>query len=100
MSIDKLANLLESAAGPDRTIDLEVAKFLYARTGRRPTKEIPRYTANVDDACDFVGQIAPSTHGGFGWEPDKASARLGTGLFHEAAHPAIALCLAAVRACN
>jgi len=67
-----------------------------------PTTEehgkVPSYTTNLQDAFDLAEQVASGQVGACSWEGGKASSRLGLyGSTVNAATPALALCIAALR---
>jgi hypothetical protein len=60
--------------------------------------KVPFYTTNLQEALDLAEQVAPGNVGACSWEGGKAKARLGmNGSVVNAATPALALCIAALR---
>ncbi|OWK24296.1 hypothetical protein AJ87_24270 [Rhizobium yanglingense] len=119
MSLKKLIDDLQAARGPSRQLDVDIALEMgYKRKEPEtirgpdgspikrhlwlvPTGEdvdrVPYYTTSIDYACQLVRQIAPSHVGGCSWEDGAASARIDNDPYCQAATPAIALCIAALR---
>lgn len=118
MDVAQIVLALQHAKGPDRNLDLEIAKLLgFRRTvkeiptgrGRPPAKRViwlkpdgtpervPAYTQLVDSAIELASLIAPHNVGGCSWEEGRGSAKINNGPYVHAANPALALCAAALQ---
>lgn len=107
---------LKTAQAPDRNLDIIIAQvvgwkrreedFTDPSTKERKKRvlwiipdgddagRIPYYTSRIDDAWNFALSVNPEHVGGCSWEPSLASAKIGDGPYFQAAHPAIAICMA------
>ncbi|SCW66735.1 hypothetical protein SAMN02927900_03633 [Rhizobium mongolense subsp. loessense] len=114
MTLEEIIQRLESATGPDRTLDVEIAlavgyqrraansadteqRVVWIRPDGSLPQKIPFFTAAVDDALALVMRIAPDKSGGFSWESGVGSAKLGESQYVQSVTPAIALCIAALK---
>ncbi|MDX0572189.1 hypothetical protein GOD68_18345 [Sinorhizobium medicae] len=121
MSNADLIAALEAATRPDRKMDEKLAvaagwtqvpeivpgsqgrgerRLLWFYPGEQ-TARLPKFTESIDAALEFVGIIAPGPSGGFTWGgPNRfkrGKAQLNDGEQVQAANPAIALCIAALK---
>lgn len=104
MTITELVSILKSAQNRDRELDFVIALLWgYKQDTADPDKwfepsgqqrPVPFFTGVLDGALSLIDRN--EVDGGFSWENGKASARIGTGKYHEAATPAIAICIAAI----
>lgn len=101
MTLQDLIERLEKATGPDRDLDFAmfeafVERVLCATCGYL---DRPYYTSSIDAALTLVpermGWQVNASHNG---ESFYAFAFVGRGSYEEAATPAIALCIAALKA--
>ncbi len=113
MQVDSLIADLAKASGANRQLDARIALAVGFRrisdsdpVGSKPIwlspsgeqiNTIPFYTRSLDSAFRLVSSAGSAEDWAFGWEPGIASARLGDDLPCEAATPALALCIAALR---
>lgn len=121
MSNDNLIAELEAATRSDRRLDEKLAaaagwtqlsEIVPGADGKRErrlmwfypgeqTPRLPKFTESIDAALEFVGIIAPGPTGGFTWGgPNRfkrGKAQLNDGQQVQAATPAIALCIAALK---
>lgn len=121
MALSDLIKQIEGATAPGRDIDVEIALLLGWRRKVEYVKQdehgepvrkvfwvvptggdygkVPRYTSSVDAAMTVVQEVAPGIVGGVSWEEDgRGAAILGDGTYCQAATPAMALCIAALKA--
>lgn len=118
MDIEYAIKELKSAKAPSRNLDALVAQATGWRSERHPYKDpetgedtyrtlwlvpsgkdfdkVPHYSASIDAAKKLADDIAPGAETGCAWEVGLGSARIGDGPYVQAAHPAIALCIAAL----
>lgn len=117
MDTNELIRRLKECTGPDRALDGYIAMVLGFRkriepftdsSGRKMNRtiwivpagddlaRIPHYTGNLEDAFQFAHAIAPGQTGGVSWIEGKGTAVINDGRYHEAATPALALCIAAL----
>lgn len=117
-SVTELLQALENATEPDRRLDrlLAVAtgwardsggghgerRFVWSYPGeeKKPREQFPKFTESVDAALELVGFITDASTVGIAWEGDDGNGKVKLDE-HEpvtAANPAIALCIAAVKA--
>lgn len=97
MTMNDLITRLESADGPDRELDAMIQHRITSGVGCGAAQDAPRYTASIDAALTLVPD-------GWDWELYPREAALihpdlpGADVFADAATPALALCIAALRA--
>ena len=110
--MDELIARLEAAAGPDRELDAAIAGTDPNTVQWHSEDETPRYTASIDAALTLVpeGLDAPGSfkierfYLGNGIEKNRACVWDGLGSFSsldtasEGATPALAICIAALKA--
>ncbi|MBW6420183.1 hypothetical protein KX729_01890 [Rhizobium sp. XQZ8] len=99
---------LRDAKGPDRKLDVEIAKLVHQNRADSEApivwsdlvgypEKIPRFTRSMKSAFALVSLVSPKKSGGCAWEPGAGSATIGDGPVEQAANPAIALCIAAIQ---
>ncbi|WP_164855960.1 hypothetical protein [Sinorhizobium meliloti] len=109
MAIMELIETLAQSDGPDRQLDVVIARSAgYQRTigpdglvqwkhERSPVIGVPRFTASIDAAYDLVNLLDASATGGVSWVPGEGcTAILNDKGYCKGATPAIALCIAAL----
>ncbi|MCA1494657.1 hypothetical protein I6F11_27670 [Ensifer sp. NBAIM29] len=121
MAVRDLIGEIENASAPERHLDSAIGILLgwkrkveYVKTDEHgepvrkvfwivPTGDdygkVPRFTNSLDAAMMLAREISPDSVGGVSWEKDgQGTAVLGEGPYCRAATPAMALCVAALRA--
>ena len=112
MNLDELILALQNAKEPDRNLDEGIATFSgYQKAPEENGEnektawltpvgtpaELPFYTMLVEDALAFTTFAAPDHIGGISWGLGAGKATINGNETAEAANPAIALCIAALR---
>lgn len=119
--MDELIKRLEAASGPDRELDADIAtslgkpvckddpcNWVIKYPGAYDYRKLPRYTASIDAALTLVPEgldwfvkhyaSAGGKYGAVVTSPEIAARSWGDYSHDDAATPAIALCIAALRA--
>lgn len=95
-SLSSLIERLERASGPDRELDRAIQVF---DLGELPYGPIPRFTSSLDDAVSLIpiGWIWDVASSGCAWvmPPENLEGHI---VVSGIESPAIALCIAALRA--
>ncbi|WP_141630396.1 hypothetical protein [Sinorhizobium meliloti] len=119
LNIDPLISRLEALSEPSRNIDGHIAGLLGfkrrtvqeadPRTGETKVREVwalptgeapaivPSYTANLDAAFELIRTVAPEAAFGCTWHRGFGRASILGSVSVQAATPAIALCIAALK---
>ncbi len=69
----------------------------YVPDGDAPGR-VPEFTASIDEAWKLAKMVAPGCFGGVTWHGDHARAQINDGPVCLGSTPAIAICIAALRA--
>jgi hypothetical protein len=98
----KLIEALAAAKAPSRALDHAIAQMTRFQKGVPYTPEdddgVPRFTASFDAAQQLASEAVPNHVAACTWEPGLASAQIEGHDAVAASSPALALCLAAVKA--
>lgn len=120
MGLAELIDRLERAKRPERSLDGEIGTLLGWRrkvehrrnnengepvattvwiipSGQVPG-HVPPYTTSLDAAIDLMNAIAPADVWGVSFADGKGTAVIGSGPYCSAPTPAMALCIAALKA--
>ncbi|MCY1346578.1 hypothetical protein D9M68_505320 [compost metagenome] len=119
MDLQTVISRLEGASAPARGLDALIAEVIGWRRREQVSTDpktgetrirtlwlvpagddfgrIPLYTVNLQDAFELAHAIRPGHTGGCSWMGATATAVIGNGKYAQAATPAIALCVAALR---
>ncbi|MDX0498674.1 hypothetical protein CN074_21580 [Sinorhizobium medicae] len=120
MEVDILIARLESAEMGERAMDAAIGRLLGWRKKVEYVKRsddgaavkrtlwvvpagnetgiVPQFTTSIDAAMLLVNEMAADGAGGVSWANGKGTAIIGDGPYCVAATPALALCIAALRA--
>lgn len=117
LDVQELINRLTKCTGPDRALDGYIAmqigfqkrieRFMDSSGAERnrtiwlvpsgnDIARIPQYTGSLEDAFQLALAAAPDRTGGVSWADGKGTAIINDGEYHQAATPALALCIAAM----
>ncbi|MEY9102024.1 hypothetical protein [Sinorhizobium fredii] len=120
MTIVDLIKDLEEAKGPSRELDAALAILLgykrkveqvrdpasgeqtrrsfWIHPGGQDPGRVPQFTALLDDAHLLAETVSPEVALGVSWDESGGHAKVGNGPYCSAATPAIALCVATLKA--
>lgn len=101
MTRDELIAALQAASGPDRSIDFELCELSAAGVKEAElTGHIRHYTSSIDAALTLVPEgISSRVYVEIGLEDrDQNACCIGRAFVAGAATPALAICIAAVKA--
>lgn len=101
MEVEAIIEELSALTGPNRRVDKMLFDFVAGLEGGRnltDVQNIPHFTTGLNVAYNLAEMISPHSVGGVSWNRRGSRAQVGDLPICDGANPAIALCIAALRA--
>lgn len=101
MDVETIIKELAALSGPNRRVDKVLFDFVASLQGApnlTDVQNIPHFTAGMNVAYNLVQMVAPDSVGGVSWNKAGGRAQVADLPICDGANPAIALCIAALKA--